>query len=198
MAAETSPEAAIAHIASQLRRLGTPFALVGGLAVSVRAEVRFTRDVDLAVDVDEDPSVERLVRELATVGYRATALVEHEQRHRLSTVRLTSPSGVVVDLLAASSGVESEIVARAIVVPFDAAGLIPVARAEELLAMKVLSMTDKRLQDRIDAMSLVQSNPTLDLAAVRDVLHRITERGYHRDQDLLTKLETVLEAARAS
>ncbi|MEI9952898.1 MAG: hypothetical protein WDO74_28975 [Pseudomonadota bacterium] len=30
-------------------------------------------------------------------------------------------------------------------------GSVPVANAEELLAMKVLSMTDTRLQDRIEA-----------------------------------------------
>jgi hypothetical protein len=42
-------EAALLDIVGQLLRLQVPFALVGGLAVSIRAEVRFTRDVDIAV-----------------------------------------------------------------------------------------------------------------------------------------------------
>lgn len=63
------------------------FALVGGLAVSIRAEVRFTRDVDLAVVVDDDADAEALVRELSTAGYRPLAMVEHEIMKRLSTVR---------------------------------------------------------------------------------------------------------------
>ena len=44
-------EDALAHIASELRKRGQPFALVGGLGVSIRGEVRFTRDVDVAIRV---------------------------------------------------------------------------------------------------------------------------------------------------
>jgi hypothetical protein len=61
-----------------------------------------------------------------------------------------------------------------------------------LLAMKILSMTDIRLQDRLDAQRLLQLVPNLDLDVVRDHLARITQRGFHRDQDLVAKLESVL------
>lgn len=44
-------ELALASVVRTLRATGKSFALVGGLAVSVRAEVRFTRDVDLVVSV---------------------------------------------------------------------------------------------------------------------------------------------------
>src|SRR2546422_456045 len=43
------PEDALAHAAAELRRRGQRFALGGGLAISVRGEVRATRGVDLAV-----------------------------------------------------------------------------------------------------------------------------------------------------
>jgi predicted nucleotidyltransferase len=46
--AEPAPELALAAIARELSERGRRFALVGGLAVSVRSEVRFTRDVDIA------------------------------------------------------------------------------------------------------------------------------------------------------
>ena len=49
---DAGPEGVLGEIAGHLRELGRPFALVGGLAVSLRAEVRFTRDVDLAIDLD--------------------------------------------------------------------------------------------------------------------------------------------------
>jgi hypothetical protein len=55
----------------------------------------------------------------------------------------------------------------------EGAVAIPVARAEELLALKIVSMTDARPQDRIDAESLLAANPDLDLEAVRDLLARI-------------------------
>ncbi|MEO6602590.1 MAG: hypothetical protein ABIQ16_22090 [Polyangiaceae bacterium] len=60
--------------------------------------------------------------------------------------------------------IESGIVDSATPVDFEGAGSVPVANAEELLAMKVLSMTDTRLQDRIDAQRLLQFTPKLDLA----------------------------------
>lgn len=192
------PEATLAAIAHCLRDLGRPFALVGGLAVSVRAEVRFTRDIDLAITVADDAEVERLVYELRAAGYTAIALVEHKTRARLATVRLESPSGLVVDLLAASSGIEAEVVERATPVALEDIGEVPVARAEELLAMKILSMSDQRLQDRIDAINLLQMNDTLDIEAVKANLERIIERGFHRDEDLFAKLKGLLAAARAT
>jgi hypothetical protein len=47
--AEPAPELALRAICAELTSRGKLFALVGGLAVSVRAEVRFTRDVDIVV-----------------------------------------------------------------------------------------------------------------------------------------------------
>ena len=60
--------------------------------------------------------------------------------------------------------------------------------------MKVLSMTDRRLQDRIDAERLVQCNPAMDLSRVRDNLRLISERGFDRGQDLQEKLASVLKS----
>jgi hypothetical protein len=192
--AEPAPELALADVCRALVLCGRRFALVGGLAVSVRAEVRFTRDVDLVVLVADDAEAESLIYELRSAGYSAVASVEHETRHRLSTVRLMSPSGVKVDLLFASSGIEQEIVDGATPIDLGSAGIIPVASAEELLAMKILSMTDTRLQDRIDAQQLLQFTPELDLSVVRERLNRITERGYAREQDLPAKLASVLRS----
>ncbi len=189
---ESSPESALALVAAELLRRGQPFALVGGLAVSIRGEVRFTRDVDLAIVVASDAQTEALVRDLAPAGYSVLALVEQEERHRLATVRLRSPNGIVIDLLAASAGIEREVVERAGPIAIEGAGTIPVARAEELLALKILSMTDARPNDRSDALSLLAVNPELDLHVVRDLLARITERGFHRNQDLAAKLAGLL------
>jgi hypothetical protein len=189
---EESVERALARVAGELRRRGHAFALIGGLGVSIRGEVRFTRDVDLAVRVGSDAEMEGLVRDLSTAGYSPLAVIEQDDRSRLATVRLRSPGGVVVDLLAASSGIEEEVVSRATDVDIEGAGPIPVARAEELLALKVLSMTEKRPQDGFDAEALLAMNPGLDVAAVRDLLARIVARGFHRGQDLGAKLDALL------
>lgn len=185
-------ERALAGAVAQLRDANRQFALVGGLAVSVRAEVRFTRDVDLAVQVRDDADAERLVFELKAAGYQPVATVEHQQHNRLSTIRLLAPSEVKVDLLFASCGIETEVVERASTVLLPHAGEVPVAAPEELLAMKVLSLSDRRLQDRIDAQQLLASNPALDLTRVRENLRRIRERGYDRGEDLEGKLTDLL------
>jgi hypothetical protein len=189
-------ELALATAAKDVAAAGKQFALVGGLAISVRAEVRFTRDVDLAVAVDDDAEAEALVYSLTLRGYTAVTSVEHEATSRLATIRLRSPQAVKVDLLFASSGIERETVARAGVVEVPPVGDLPIARAEELLAMKVLSMSDERLQDRIDARNLLRMSINLDLECVRDNLRLITTRGYARKQDLNAKLAELLKAAK--
>jgi hypothetical protein len=124
--------------------------------------------------------------------------VEQEERGRLATVRLSSPLGFIVDLLAASTGIESEVIASATLVDFEGVGPIPVASAEDLLAMKLLSARVGRARDWDDARGLLETNPELDLALVRTRLKLILTRGFSRKEDLLTKLERLLSEARSS
>jgi hypothetical protein len=56
--------ASLRRITGLLRALRLPFAVVGGLGVSVRVEPRFTRVVDLCVAVAHHPQAEALVRSL--------------------------------------------------------------------------------------------------------------------------------------
>ena len=188
--------AGLAQVVVALRREGRRFALVGGVAVSVRAEPRFTRDLDLALMTENDRDLEGLVLTLRGDGYEPIALVEHEARGRLATARLASRSGLIVDLLAASSGIEDVVVGRATDVDIPGVGNVHVARAEELLALKVLAVTPARRKDEIDAVSLILANPALDLDSVREDLRLIRERGFDRKQDLEAKLAAILVLTR--
>ena len=60
----TPLEAALRQIDADLTRARVAFALVGGLAVSVRTEPRFTRDADLAVALATDAEAEALIHGL--------------------------------------------------------------------------------------------------------------------------------------
>lgn len=182
-------EAALVDIAQRLERRRVDFALVGGLAVSIRAEVRFTRDVDLAIRVASDSELEALTRSLSADGFTLAAVVEQDEQKRVAIARLRAPSGIVIDLLAASSGIEPEIVDAATTT--EALEGIRIAKAEHLLAMKVLSMRGARLQDRIDARNLIEmAGPALD--EVRLLLALIEERGFARGQALGAKLDRFL------
>ena len=156
-------------------------------------ETAIDQSVDLVVLVDDDADAEALIFDLRDQGYRPLATVEHQRHGRLATARLASPSGIVVDLMFANCGIEREVVERATTVAFATVPELPVAASEELVAMKILSMTDARLQDRLDAQRLI-AHGTVDLHRVRDNLRLIAEREFDRGQDLTAKLELVVNA----
>ena len=100
---------------TDLRSIGAGFALVGGLAVSIRAEPRLTRDVDIAISVSDDEEARAVVTTLSAKGYRPDTFIEHDISSRLAAVRLTHTGRpeLIIDLLFASGGIEVEIVEEA-------------------------------------------------------------------------------------
>ena len=190
-------EAALRGIASDLDVLHISWALVGGFAVSVRTEPRFTRDVDVAVLVDGDPGAERLVRSLINAGYRLDAIVEQDSVGRLATARMISPGadrlGAVVDVLFATAGIESEIVAAAEVLEVLPGLLMPVATAGHLVALKLLARDDEtRPQDASDLRALHAVLGAADRAAARTAAELIVERGFARGRPLTALTEAFL------
>ena len=152
--ARTSLEGVLRRIDADLTRARVSFALIGGLAVSARTEPRFTRDADLAVAVADDAQAEALVRRLRTQDYRIESVVEQNAVGRLATVRLVrspAPRAPVVDLLFASSGIETEVVTEAEVLDLLPRLSMRVATTGHLIALKVLSRDDvTRPQDLVD------------------------------------------------
>lgn len=67
------------------------YALVGGLAVSIRARERFTRDIDFAVAVGGDDEAEELARSFQQQGFIVLDALEQTQRKRLATLRFSLP-----------------------------------------------------------------------------------------------------------
>lgn len=100
---------ALRQACTDLSAVAKPFALVGGLAVSLRGYVRFTRDIDFAVVAHDDREVEAIVRTMRTRGDEVVTLIEPDETKRIATVRLSSPLGVTLDLLTASSGIEADL-----------------------------------------------------------------------------------------
>jgi hypothetical protein len=104
-------EEVLIRLNSDLRGLDLRWALVGGLAISARAQPRTTNDVDIAVLVTGDREAERVVRSLRGLGYRDRPILVE----RLRTIRLAAPTveGIEIDILFALSGIEPEVVAAA-------------------------------------------------------------------------------------
>lgn len=192
----TALEAALRDIHARLTEANARFALVGGLAVSARSEPRFTRDADLAIAVTSDAEAETLVRTLRASDYTVNALVEQEAVGRLATVRLTRtgpPPMPGIDLLFASSGIESEVVAEAESIQVLPKVTMGVARTAHLMALKILSRDDvTRPQDLVDLRALLRIAMPADMTRTRELLGLITARGYHRGRDLLNEMHTLL------
>ena len=175
---------ALRRATQDLTAVGAEFALVGGIAISTRTEPRFTRDIDLAIRVDDDSAAEALVVEL---GYAVVATAEHRALRRLATARLRAPGGAdapIVDLLFASSSIEPEVVAAAERLRLSASLEVPVARVGHLLAMKVLAVKPARPQDASDILALLRVAQEADLELARTSLELIERRGASRDKDL--------------
>jgi len=190
-------EAALRRIASDLQRHHRRWALVGGFAVSARAEPRFTRDIDAAVMVENDADAEGLVRALVADEYELLAAIEQDETGRLATVRLSSPPGgeVVVDLLFASSGIEPEIARSAESTEIVPGLTLPIATTGHLIALKLLARDDQsRPQDLTDLRALRAVATPEDLAAAERAARLISSRGFNRGRDLTAALKEVAES----
>jgi hypothetical protein len=143
-----SVESALQQAAADLNAVGVRWALVGGLAVSARAVPRFTKDLDFAVAVGNDAEAEDVVRRLRVRDYHPVQVLEQDYVGRLSGVRLElKGSDVMVDLLFASSGIETEVVARAERLEVLPGLTVPVATTANLIALKVLAGRNQDLTD---------------------------------------------------
>ena len=185
-------EEALQQLVGDLHDLGSPWALVGGLAVCVRAEPRPTADIDIAVAVPDDATAKARVGELTAARYRLRESIVHDQTGRLATVRLLSPvagEDVAVDLFFASSGVEAEVVGAAELLEVPPGLTIPVARIGHLVAVKLWRASAKR--DR-DLRALIERAEAEDLEDARGLIASITGRGYHRGRDLGAALDSWL------
>lgn len=192
----TTPlEESLHRLARDCEALQLQWALIGGFAVSARAEPRFTRDIDICVLVADDTDAEATVMRLRRLGYEVESLIEHEYVDRLATVRMRPPvsGGILVDLLFASSGIEPEIIQQAERVELVPGLALPIARSAHLVALKLLARDDTtRPQDSADLIALRQVLTEDDEADLRRLVRMVVERGYHRDRDLVALAETYI------
>ena len=181
------------RISKLLDQQRAAWALVGGWAVSVRTEPRFTRDIDVAVAVGSDNDAEQLISVLTHAQFQIETIIEQTAVGRLATVRLASPDdyspGLLLDILFASSGIEPELCETAERLEVFPGVVVPVARLESLLAIKILARDDvTRPQDRQDIRMLLRAMNDQQMAVARQLLDSITARGFNRGKDLQAEM----------
>jgi len=174
-----------------LGALGLRWYLFGAQAAIVHGSARLTADVDITVEQGTVPTRE-LIRAMEGAGFALRIPDSEDFVARTRVVPLTDErTRLPVDLVLAGAGFEELFMERARVMDVGGAR-IPVARAEDLVAMKVLAGRPKDLED---ALAVIAANgEELDLDLVRSTLHSLEEAL--AQSDLLPALEGLLRDAR--
>ena len=156
---------ALRAVAGWLDGAGVPYALIGGVAVGLQAEPRFTQDVDVVVWIDDGRWAGLLDGALAFgIRPRIDDPLAFAERAR---VLLLSHEGVVpIDVSCGVLPFEQELIEQASAIDVGSAS-IRVARPVHLLVTKAIA---NRPRDRADIAALLQAHPDVDVAAARRVV----------------------------
>ncbi len=163
-----------------------PYAMIGGLAASLRGEARSTADVDLVIGINVDEAL-TLIGNLANSPFQPLFAGVEEVvsqafilplRHRLT--------GIKVDLSLGMSGFERQLIARAESVEIGARSF-QLATAEDLLVMKLLA---GRPRDQQDARGIaVVQGQQLDWQYCSDTARQL---GDAVGQDIVSHVEKLM------
>jgi hypothetical protein len=180
-----------AALEATFRRLGLGWYVFGAQAALMHGAARLTADVDVTLDAG-DLDMATLLRELTPSGFEARVSDPEEFARRTRVLPLVhSKTSIPVDLVLAGPGLEAVFLGRS--ERRDVEGiLVPVARAEDLIAMKILAGRPKDLEDV--AAIVAAADDRLDLDLVRETLAMLEEALSQRD--LLPRLAAVLSQSR--
>lgn len=187
-----SPLAALLRdLASAFADLSLRWYLFGAQAAIVYGAARLTGDVDITIDIGTT-ALPSLQARLLQAGFspRVADLDGFVSRTRvLPLIHLTS--NMPVDVVLAGKGLEELFLERAQVRDIDGVA-VPIACAEDILAMKILA---GRAKDAEDAVAILAANQdTLHLELVRETLKALEEALAR--SDLLPALEQALMRSR--
>jgi len=173
-----------------LDKRGDPYAIIGGVAACLQSKVRATADIDVVISTDET-KLDALVADAKAHGFtpRRADPVGFAAVNRI--VLLTHLGDEInVDMSLADLAFERELIAKA--KRIAALGVrVPLARPEELIAMKVLAF---RNRDVRDIESLLDAHPRINL---KQVTRWVTLLAVAAEQpEILDRLESVLRARR--
>jgi hypothetical protein len=186
------------RITEDLNESGIPWCLAGGLALSVYAEPRTTKDVDVVAAVEEEAFI-NLRQFLLLRGYRSEQVLMHVEPVRKIGFRFVIPStneiSIPLDILTLCCGIEHQIIASAHTLDFLPGVRLPVISLGHLLAMKVLSQNDySRLQDKVDVLALLRNASKTDIRLAKDALTDISKTKFSSGKELLKDFELLLSA----
>ncbi|MDA0253802.1 MAG: hypothetical protein O3C39_05360 [Planctomycetota bacterium] len=169
-----------------LENRGTPYLVIGGLAVVAVGEPRTTADADAIVFVSTAEAKE-LILDAADTGFDLQVEIELARLAATGTMRLRR-GRFQIDLITASLPFEETALARA--TRYELFGMpLPFPSPEDLILLKVLAGRDK---DMLDAAGVARRHgDRLDVAYLHRTLRPICELA--EDMGPWIRLERILE-----
>jgi hypothetical protein len=137
---------ALADAVEFLETRRIPFAVIGGIAATVRGEFRATADLDFVLGIGIDDAVE--LAENLTGSYFEplfSGVSEVVERAFILPLR-HKPTGLTVDLALGLSDFEKKAIARAERVQFGSC-IAPVVTSEDLIIMKLFAGRPRDIED---------------------------------------------------
>lgn len=139
-------------VAEILAGASAEYALIGGHAVNVVLEPRFTADIDITIAADL-AALARVRVALLAAGFRMEREHGAAQPSGPDFVRFVDDEGTILELQTAKTGLQRAVIARA-----NDHGGVRVATAEDLVVFKAIA---NRPKDQIDLLGLVRL-PNID------------------------------------
>ena len=128
----------LAELATCFKQLGVRWYLFGGQAAIFHGVARLTADVDVTVELGSH-STDELIAALSTHGFELRTSKPSEFVTRTQVVPVVhTETRIPVDMVLAGPGLEERFLDRAEIHVVEGAS-IPVASAEDIITMKMLS-----------------------------------------------------------
>jgi predicted nucleotidyltransferase len=176
--------------AAAFDRLGAGWFVFGAQAAILHGAARLTADVDITVALGTR-SLEELLAALEEQGFasRGEKPIDFARRTRVLPV-VHGGTGFPVDVVVAGPGLEERFLERREQRMLDGV-CVPLVRAEDLIAMKLLAGRAKDIEDVVAVIAA--QHDRLDLSMIRETL-ALLEQGLDRS-DLEPMLDEVLRRA---
>ncbi|MBP9502457.1 MAG: nucleotidyl transferase AbiEii/AbiGii toxin family protein [Candidatus Promineofilum sp.] len=166
-----------------LIRLHLPYAIIGGAAVQIWGEPRFTQDLDLAVLAPIELLSDTVDQILAYLHPRFEDAREFAHRNRVLLVQTST--GYPVDVSFGLPGYEEMVIERAIDQEIAPGKSVRFCSPEDLIIHKSVA---GRIQDVLDIQSVISRHMNeLDLAYIRNWLKLFAE--WLESDDVIDRFE---------
>ena len=180
----------LAALGEAFSHIGVRWYLFGAQAAIIHGSARLTGDVDVTVDL-ADHGTRECVRALRQRGFelRVREVDDFVSRTRVLPF-VHRASGIPVDVVLAGPGIEEQFLERA-EQRFVGSVSVPVAKMEDVVAMKVLAGRPKDLED---AVVMLASAGMVDVRLIRATL-RLLEHALDQS-DLIPQFDRALRSVK--